>query len=195
MRWTLLTACCAALLAATAGAQNDDKPVTSDHPDSIFLRQAANLYLLEIELSELASTRSGTREVRSLAERIGADQRDFRTALELLAAHVKIRLGPALNDLDKQKVATLKAQSGEDFDKRYLGHIATTYDKTIVAFKQQSESARDPDTRAFAREALPKIQEHLKSAREIMAETRAGSTSKPATTQPASQPVATRPIG
>src|SRR5262245_513643 len=146
MRAVWLKLCGVTLLAAAVFAQ-DDKPVTSDHPDSAFLRQAANMHLLEIELSDMAATRSGTRELRVLAEQIGHDQRGMRTALDLLAAHVKVRLTPALNDLERQTVATLAGQEGEVFDKRYLGHIVANYNSTILALRLQSENARDPDTR------------------------------------------------
>lgn len=189
-----LTACCAVSLASLMLVQSDDKPVTTDHPDSAFLRQAARMCLLEIALSDLAPQRVEAGDVRELARRIGVEHRELQSSLDLLAAHVKIRLNESLNDIERQKLAVISAQTGEEFAKRYIGHIVTTHDSVIAAFKHQSENATDRDTRALAGEFLPKLQDHLKEARRISAAMKAPQTTNPAGSQPATtQPASSRP--
>jgi putative membrane protein len=180
-------------MASLAYAQSDDKPITGEHPDAAFLRQAARICLLEIALSDLAPERIESSDVKALARRIGVEHGRFQSSLELLAAHVKIKLNESLNDLERQQIATLSAQSGAEFDKRYIGHIVTTYNNTIAAFKHQSEHATDPDTRALASEVLPKLQDDLKEARRIVADTKAQQTTKPASQPATTQPATSRP--
>jgi putative membrane protein len=57
--------------------------------------------------------------------------------------------------------------SGAEFDRKYMEHMVSDHRKAVAEFKKASESAQDPETKAFAAKTLPKLQDHLTQAQSI----------------------------
>jgi putative membrane protein len=59
---------------------------------------------------------------------------------------------------------TLKADRGTAFDRNYVNGQVEYQKGNAALFKQEIQSGNDPDLRQFARETLPKIEDHLQRA-------------------------------
>ncbi|CAN0625922.1 putative membrane protein [Burkholderia multivorans] len=59
----------------------------------------------------------------------------------------------------------MRRKSGHEFDAAYAAYVALAgaevHRKAIRLFESDARSGRDPDLRAFARQLLPALREHL----------------------------------
>jgi putative membrane protein len=63
----------------------------------------------------------------------------------------------------------LSTADGSDFDRRYAESMGVdAHEDTIELFEKAAGSAEDADIKAFAQKTLPKLQQHLKMARELV---------------------------
>jgi len=69
---------------------------------------------------------------------------------------------------DKRDIyMNLSKLNGAEFDRVYMKQIVEDHEKAAKMLEHQSKVGQDPDLKKFADEMLPKIQEHLKKAKEI----------------------------
>jgi putative membrane protein len=63
----------------------------------------------------------------------------------------------------------LKTAEGATFDRRYAESMGVqAHEDNIELFEKAAGSAEDADVKAYAQKLLPKLQEHLKMAQELV---------------------------
>ena len=138
--------------------------------DSGFLSQAAQNGHAEVEASKLAMEKATDPKVKDFAKRMIDDHTKANQELEALASSKGVELpsGPSLMQKGKSKLI-LSTADGADFDRRYAESMGVeAHEDTIELFQKAAGSAKDADVKAFAEKTLPKLQEHLKMAEEMV---------------------------
>jgi putative membrane protein len=73
-------------------------------------------------------------------------------------------------------IAMLKAEDGVVFDRDYVvGQVEYQKDNTAL-FQNEIQNGTDPDLKAFARQTLPKIEDHLQRALKLAESAKRGRT-------------------
>ena len=57
--------------------------------------------------------------------------------------------------------------TGADFDKKYINAIVDGHEAAVSSYKDAYKNLSPGDTKTFAAETLPKIQDHLAMAKKV----------------------------
>jgi putative membrane protein len=133
---------------------------------SIFVQQAAQAGLTEIEAAKVALARSQDPGVRSFAQRMVKDHGKSNVELATLAAAKGID-APARLDAEHQAMLDdISSQSGADFDRKYSEHMHMGHARAVALFEAAANSP-DAAVSGFAKKALPTLREHQKLAEKL----------------------------
>lgn len=147
---------------ATVG---EDRQASLQREDERFLKNAIQGSHAEIVGSQLALEKTESSDVKSFAQMMIDDHGKMAKEAEALAKNKGMTppMGPSA--MQSTEIASLKALSGGAFDAMYVNRIGVAaHEATVEMFEKASQEAQDPDVKAMANKALPKLQEHLKMA-------------------------------
>ncbi len=163
--------------ADTTGAiRNDDQvdggmagvDTTVDSIDAEeFLEEASAKGVAEIETAHKALEQSQSAEVKAFAERMIKEHAAANEKMAELAAARNMEISDEATLMDKAKRMILEARDGDSFDAAYANNQVAAHEQAIELFERASRS-EDAGIAAFARETLPKLQEHLEEARKLV---------------------------
>lgn len=204
----LAATCFATLLSCAAAATAATEPGQLDATDSKFIQTAAADGMAEIQLGQMALSKSSNASIKSLAQKIVDDHGKANDQLKTLATSKQITF-PTAADADAQKESKkLDALSGASFDKAWSKDMVDGHKKAVKLFTAESKNAKDNDVRNFAQSTLPVLQSHLDMATQVasvpdardkamdqamksMSDTDSTSAAAPAATTPAATPIST----
>jgi putative membrane protein len=132
--------------------------------DSMFVRKAAEGGMAEVKLGQLAKEKGFNPAVKNFGDRMVRDHSKAGDQLKLIASKKGVTLRDSMNAKDKALYDRLSRLSGEAFDKAYMQAMIEDHQQDVSDFRQESQSAKDPDVRQFASTALPTLEEHLRLA-------------------------------
>ena len=135
--------------------------------DKHFMKDAAEGGLAEVELGQLAQQRASDPQVKAFGERMVRDHSKANEKLKALAQSKNVDLPTSISMTDKATKMRLSHLSGAEFDKAYMQDMVKDHTDDVNDFTKESSKAEDPDLKAFVKETLPTLQEHLKKAQEI----------------------------
>jgi putative membrane protein len=151
-----------ALSGIAHGAQSAEAESAVPEP-SIFIEQAAQVGLVDVEAARLALARSQDPGVRSFAQRVLRDQEDLDRELATLANGRGIALPPKLDSTKRSMLDEITAKQGSDFDRAYAQHMAMGQMRAVALFEAASNSP-DAAVATFARQSLPALRERQQLA-------------------------------
>jgi len=136
--------------------------------DTYFVTQTSLGTPFQTDAGRIAQKRGGTQAIRSYAELMVSSHIEVNNALEGITKR-KAPIPPPtlLRAAYGTIISTLEAEKGPRFDVEYVrGQVA--YQKANAAlYQHEVDNGTDPDLKAFARQTLPKIQDHLERALEL----------------------------
>jgi putative membrane protein len=132
-----------------------------------FMEAAASQGQMEVELGQLAQTRSARSDVKELAGRIVKDHTNTNDELHALAKTKNMQLSTSLDSKERTRYDRLAQLSGEAFDRAYLRKILSDHEHDVTEFRRASQSSEDADVRAFAARTLVTLENHLDHARRV----------------------------
>lgn len=152
-----------------AGANNESNAGSSklDAVDRHFIRKAGEGGLAEVELGKLAAEKGATDEVKKFGQRMVDDHTKANEQLKDVAAQKHIDLPTEPSAKDKATKARLEKLSGEQFDRAYMRDMVMDHKTDVSEFARESQSAKDPALKNFARQTLPTLRQHLKEAEKL----------------------------
>ena len=139
--------------------------------DEDFIKDVAQSSQVEIESSKLAMTKAMSPEVKAFAEQLVKDHEASSKELMDLV-HAKNAMWPPDDPglkAKKQKHESLQTLTGAAFDKEYLEDMISDHESSMARFGRQREYGKDAQIKAFVEKITPKLQEHLKMARDLRA--------------------------
>jgi len=135
--------------------------------DKDFVEFAGETDLLAVRLGHLAGIHGASVEVRDFG-RMMAD--DHARDLKSLTAVANKTGGVAPDTLDDMHSTTLKQVSklkGKAFDHQFLKTVVNQHENALVSFKREADHGFNQDLQAYAKKTLPKMEQHLKQAKEL----------------------------
>jgi putative membrane protein len=139
---------------------------TQDSSSSAFLQNAAQGGKAEIELAQLAETKTTNPQVKSFAQMIVTDHTKANNQVSSLASTKKITLPSDLSATQKAEKSKLEALNGSAFDKTYAEEMVSDHQHDIKDFEQAAKSS-DPEVQTFASNTLPTLRHHLEEAQNL----------------------------
>lgn len=138
--------------------------------DEAFVSQAAQNGYAEIETGKMAMEKASNPKVKEFAKHMIDDHTQANEELKTLASSkgVEVPDDPSLLQRGKAMVM-LKTAEGATFDRRYAESMGVqAHEDNIELFEKAAGSAEDAEVKAYAQKLLPKLQEHLKMAQELV---------------------------
>jgi putative membrane protein len=165
------------LVASCGGSDNKDSKETAeemneqtfegtsmDDDDTEFAVEAADGGMLEVQLAELAQTKSSNKSVKDMAKMIKDDHSKANDELKALAEQKSITLPTALSDEKQKKYDKMAEKNGSDFDKEYSSFMVKDHKEDIDKFKEAASSSKDPDIKEWAAGKVAALERHLQMA-------------------------------
>ena len=132
-----------------------------------FLKDTAQGGLAEVQLGNLAATKSQNAEIKAFGKAMAADHTKLNAEVKALAAKKNITL-PADLGSHKSAVDSL-TKATTDFDKEFVAAMIDDHEDHVAAFQKQADNATDADVKAFAAKTLPALKAHLEKIKAIQA--------------------------
>jgi putative membrane protein len=157
--------CLAALLACVGLTVAADRELS----DKEFIAKAMDDGVNEVKLGQLAERLAGSEKVKEFGARVVKDHKAANKRLLELARAQKLAV---VTDVKKDARAIYNSMSKlqkAEFDQAYMKHMVEDHKKAVDLFERMAKNATDADVKKYAADTLPKLREHLKQAREILA--------------------------
>jgi len=167
---------------ATAFAQNathaDSAHGTSGHAQSTnanqaeamspedFINDASAKGIAEIETAKLALEKSQSQDVKTFAQSMIDDHTKMNEQLQQLAQQKKLEVADNAMLMDMAKKMILQVRD-ESFDAAYANNQVVAHEQTIEIFRNEANTSKDPELKALAQAALPKLEAHLEHAKTL----------------------------
>jgi putative membrane protein len=135
--------------------------------DAGFIREAAGVNLMEVQLGQTAQARAMNASVKQFGQRMVNDHTNLENQLVSLAASNGLQLKQALSSKQQDNVNRLNKLSGQSFDSAYINLMVKGHQEDIAKFQTQSQSAKAVQVRTFATNSLPVLQQHLSLATQV----------------------------
>ncbi len=135
--------------------------------DKDFIEFAGELNLLAIRLGQMAQIDAASQQVRKFGLMI---EQEHTADLKKLTAIANKTGGVAPNTLDDVHMKTVKTVNkfkARAFDHEFLKAIVNQHESALVSFKREADHGFNPDLQAYAKAALPKLEQHLKTAKQL----------------------------
>jgi putative membrane protein len=147
-------------------------PNQSNYQDRLFAQLATAGGLAEVDLGRLAADKTTHAGIKRFAQRMVDDHRKINQALKLIVDKSKMPL-PAKLDAERRKIRDdLTQLTGADFDRAYLAAQVVEHQKAAQLLAWEIGQGEDAELQRFASETLPTVLDHLRIARDLMAEMR-----------------------
>jgi putative membrane protein len=166
MMRTLIPAALAALLVVPA-ARAQQPAGQAAVSDPLFATAAAIGGMAELSISELGVQKATDPELKKFSQQMINEHTRMNAELAAVASQKGIAL-PRMVDPRAQFCAqSLAGLSGQEFDRCYAKAQLVSHMDAVATFESESQRGLDPDIKALAAKALPKIKEHLRMIKPI----------------------------
>jgi len=159
---------CLALAGISGSAMAADAADTPPAP-SVFVTKAAQAGMAEVELGNVALSKSQNPEIRNFAQRMVTDHGKANAELATIARANGIDVPTQLDAEHQAMVQKMKAKSGAEFDAEYSRHMSMDHSKAISLFESATKTS-DPELAKFAQKTLPTLREHKKLTQKLPAQ-------------------------
>lgn len=132
--------------------------------DAQFLVDAAAISLEEIQLGQLAQTKSMDAEVKRISQMMVADHTKSLNELKELASRKGIEIPTTLTEDGKDAYERLNSKKDKNFNEDYCDMMVSGHKKAINKYEEASKDAQDDEIRDWAIATLPKLRTHLDNA-------------------------------
>jgi putative membrane protein len=160
MKHDWLVAMCLTCAAATGAWAAESKEPTS--AEGLFVQQASQGSLAEVELAKLAQARSSTPSVKAFAAMALKDYGALRQQLEPLAKRKNLDFPTSLDDEHARIVHAASTKPPSEFDAEFSKQVTDIHSRLLTTFADAAATS-DKELAAFARTTASKLKQQEKS--------------------------------
>lgn len=142
-------------------------PSSQTMNDKAFVRDALQGGMAEVQLSQLASQKASSDDVKQFGQKMVEDHTKLGNAMSEVAQQVGVKPPDGLSKKDKQLIAKLQTLSGPQFDEAYIKAMVKDHKKDDSAFKIEAQQAENPAVRQVAQQGEPIVANHLQMIEQI----------------------------
>src|SRR6202158_4066006 len=154
-----------------------EAPATLNAVDFNFVGQANLGAPFQVDSGRLAETKGTRAPIRNYAHLMVTTHIPVVDALNAILQRKNITpSNTLLHGAYDAMLFTLYADHGAAFDQNYVNGQVEYQKGNTALFQQEIQNGSDPDLKEFARQTLPKIEDHLQRALKLAAAASAGST-------------------
>lgn len=162
---------------ANAQSAASERPGSLNAIDFNFVGQANLGAPFQVDSGRIAEAKGTSPAIRSYANLMVSSHIPVADALNAILRRKNITpANTLLRGAYDAMLFTLEADHGAAFDRNYVNGQVEYQKANAALFQQEIQNGNDPDLRQFARETLPKIEDHLQRALKLAAAAGAGGT-------------------
>ena len=132
-----------------------------------FVLIASGAGMAEVAHGKLATQKAASEDVRKFGQMMVDDHTKANKELAQIAEKKQIPIARDMDRKHQDMQRKLSELTGAAFDREYIAHMVKAHEEAVALFSKFAESGTDPDLKAFARETLPTLKEHLQKVKEI----------------------------
>ena len=152
-------------IASAQTAAPIEAPATLDAVDFNFVGQANLGAPFQVDSGRLAETKGGSAAIRDYAHLMVTSHIPVAAALTAILQQKNVApSNTLLHGAYDAMISTLEADTGAAFDRDYVNGQVEYQKGNAALFRQEIENGSDPELKQFARQTLPKIEDHLQRA-------------------------------
>ena len=147
-----------------------EAPATLSAVDFNFVGQANLGAPFQVDSGRLAEAKGGSAAIRNYAHLMVTSHIPVADALTAILQRKNVTpSNTLLHGAYDAILSTLEAEHGAAFDRDYVNGQVEYQKGNAALFREAIENGSDPELRQFARETLPKIEDHLRRALKLAA--------------------------
>ena len=135
--------------------------------DKIFLREAVQGGIGEVKMSQLASQKATSTDVKAFSTKMVTDHTAMGEELKNLADTMGIRVPKDLSKEDKAEYEKLSSLAGDDFEKEYITFMIKDHYKDVRAFRREVAATNDGTLRVQVDKDENVIRDHAHAITKI----------------------------
>jgi putative membrane protein len=129
--------------------------------DRNFFEKAAKSGMKEVSVSNSVMDRLSNTQVKQFAQMMVSDHTGANAELMALASSKGITL-----PVQETKFAEKWSKKTDEVDENYMEEMVSDHEDAVKLFEKATKS-KDPEIAAFAAKTLPKLQQHLTTAKSL----------------------------
>ena len=143
---------------SSTGMSNSDS--SQSMKDKMFLRNAAEGGMAEVQLGQLAADKGSSQDVKDFGQKMVTDHTALNNDMAPIAQSMGVTVPKKLNKQHQAEYDKLNGLSGDDFDKEYITAMVKDHHKDLREFRDEATSASDPTLKAAVEKGVKVISEH-----------------------------------
>jgi putative membrane protein len=165
-----------ALMASGIGWWVTQTAVAQQRPvgqfDQMFVQKAVSSGLAAVQLGKMAIERAASAEVQQFGQRMIDDHTQANNILLAIAQARQIPVTKAPEPHYQIVARRLAALRGAEFDRVYMVGQVADHEQAMTLFTTEATQGQDPELKAFAAQALPILQGHMRTIHDLTARLR-----------------------
>lgn len=156
---------------APANAPTNTTKAADDHTpinDALFAQAAAASGMTEVAVGQIGEQKATDSQLKEFSQRVVADHTKMNQELMDLASRKGIALPAQIDPRGQFAIHSLGSESPEAFDRCYAKAQLAIHLEAVGVFEAEAKRGQDPEVKALAAKALPKIKEHLSMLKPIV---------------------------
>jgi putative membrane protein len=151
---------------ATTGTTSSG--TSQDYSDRAFISKAMQGGIAEVQLGQLAQEKSQSNDVKQFGQKMVNDHGQMGDKwLKPAAQQMGISAPTSPSKKDKKEMERLEGLSGQEFDREYITMMVKDHQKDLKEFKDEANSAQDPNVKQIADKGSQVIEQHLQIIEQI----------------------------
>lgn len=175
----LLLAACSSNSDVPSGPEASDTAMASADPSSDAGSAQANAHTAhfltdamkgdngEVRVGKLAAEKGSAKGVRDYGKMLAEDHGTHLTKVNALAQSMNVPATAETKAEADELYSKLQGLSGAAFDKAFIEGMIADHKKDIAAFQEEAASGDPAPVTDMARETVPTLQKHLKTAQSL----------------------------
>lgn len=132
--------------------------------DASFLKEAAEINLVEVEIGKLALQKSTRKDVKDYARMLIDDHTKALDDLQMLASLNTITLPSSISAVNREKYNELN-ESGKGFDEKFIDMMVEDHQKDADKMTHISQKAKNEDFKLWASRQTSTFLNHYEEAK------------------------------
>jgi putative membrane protein len=133
-----------------------------------FIDEVSAKGVAEIESATLALEKSTSTDIKAFAQKMITAHAASNVELAAIASRKNLEVADEAELTAKAKKVILEFRDGQSFDKAYADNQVEIH-KSVIELYQRAAVSADVEIATYAKQNLPKLEEHLKKAKELAA--------------------------